>query len=262
MRNIKLTIEYDGTSYCGWQVQKSHRSQVTGHKSQSIQGTIEKALRKILQEKIRLIASGRTDAGAHALAQVANFKTSSHIPLEKLQKALNALLPGDIKIVKAEEKAMDFHSRFNAKSKVYRYTILNRNYPSAFLRNTAYFYPYGLDIKLMRKASCCLLGKHDFKAFCASGSGAKNTVRIVKKIAIKRAVYAPYAMRYTLITIDIEADGFLYNMARNIVGTLIEAGRGRFSGGYFKKILVSKDRKLAGPTLPAHGLCLLEVKYK
>ena len=262
MRNLKITIEYDGTNYAGWQVQKNHR----GQKYTTIQETIEQALSQILQEKIRLIASGRTDAGVHALAQVANFKANSKIPLGKLQKALNTLLPNDIVISKAEETSFNFHSRFCAKSKIYRYVILNRNYPSALLRTSTYFYPYPLNINLMRKASRCLLGRHDFKSFCASGSNAKSTVRAIKRIVIKRLPYYLLPITYDLkdsplIVIDIESDGFLYKMVRNIVGTLIEIGRGEFSRGSLKKILAAKDRKMAGPAAPARGLLLVKVKY-
>jgi tRNA pseudouridine38-40 synthase len=254
MRNLKLTVEYDGTNYCGWQIQGRCPSK-------SIQETIERVLRKILQEKIHLIASGRTDAGVHAQAQVANFKTKSNISLEKLQRALNGLLPGGISISKIEEVPFDFHSRFAAKSKVYRYSILNRKFPSALLRNRVYFYPYPLDIKLMHQEARCLLGRHDFKSFCASGSGTKSTIRTIRNISIRIKRYTLYTIRHTLIIIDIEADGFLYNMARNIVGTLMEIGRGRFPKGSLKEILNSKDRKLAGPTVPACGLCLLKVNY-
>jgi len=255
MRNIKLTIEYDGTNYCGWQVQSRHAPK-------SIQETIEKTLSKILQEKIRLIASGRTDAGVHALAQVANFKTNSNIALDKLKRALNGNLPDDIAINKIEEVNLDFHSRFHAKSKIYRYTILNRGWPSPLLRNTVYCYPYLLDIRLMQKEAECLLGKHDFKAFCASGSSTQTTIRTIKNISISSKPCTLYPVPCTFITIDIEADGFLYNMVRNIVGTLIEIGRGRFPRGGVKKILRSKNRKLAGPTVPACGLCLLKVTFK
>lgn len=260
MRNLKLTVEYDGTNYCGWQAQ-SRRPSCARYR-RSIQETIEKVLRKILQEKIRLIASGRTDAGVHAAGQVANFKTDSYISLDKLQRALNGLLPDDISISKIGEAAFAFHSRFAAKSKLYRYSVLNCNHPCAFLRKRVYFYPHPLDIKLMRQEARCLLGRHDFKAFCAARSGAKSTIRQIKKISINKKRYALYAMRYPLITIDIEADGFLYNMVRNIVGTLMEIGRGKFPKGSLKKILYSKDRKLAGPTVPAGGLCLLRVNYR
>lgn len=247
-RNLKLTIEYDGTNYCGWQVQKIS-------KKKSIQETIEKTLWKILQERVRLIASGRTDAGVHAQAQVANFKTKSKISIEKIQKALNGLLPADIKIIRIEEKPLSFHSRFDARYKVYCYTILNRLYPSAFLRNTAYFYPYPLNIRLMQKEAQCLLGRHNFKAFQGSGSGEreKNTIRTIKRIYLEKD--------RDLIYTYIMANGFLKHMARNIVGTLIEIGRGRFGSGNLKKILLSQNRKLAGPTLPAKGLCLVKVGY-
>jgi len=244
MRNIKLHIEYDGTNYSGWQVQK---------KLKTIQSTIESALRKILQEKIRLIVSGRTDTGVHAQDQVANFSTQSKISLLKLRSALNSNLPFDITITKAEEARRDFHSRFSANSKLYRYTILNRPYRSSFLRNTVYFCPYPLDLKAMQKESLVLLGRHDFCAFRASGSSNQNPVRTIKKLKINR--------KRDYIYIEIEADGFLYNMARSIVGTLIEVGRGRFPGGTLKKILLSKNRRLTGPTAPARGLCLVKVNY-
>jgi tRNA pseudouridine38-40 synthase len=252
MRNLRLTIEYDGSRYCGWQVQNSHQSPVTSH--QSIQETIEKTLKKILQEKVKLIASGRTDAGVHALAQVANFKTTKSIPLDRLQKSLNSILPQDISIHKIEEASLDFHSRFWAKAKTYRYLILNKNYPSALFRGRVYVYPYQLDMKLMQQEAKCLLGRHDFKSFCASGSGAKSTIRLIKRMSIKE-------VENNLISIEIEADGFLYNMVRNIVGTLLDVARGRFPKGSTKKILRAKDRRLAGPTAPAHGLYLVKVKY-
>ncbi len=244
MRNLKLEIEYDGTNYCGWQTQR---------KTNSIQEIIEKALRKILQEKIRLIASGRTDAGVHARAQIANFKTKSPISLTKLQRALNGLLPQDIAISAIVEEKPDFHSRFSAKSKAYRYTILNRSYPSAFLRNTVYLYPYTLDIKLMQKEASALLGMHNFSSFRASSKMERDSARTIKSIKITKDKYRIY--------IDVEADGFLYNMVRNIVGTLLEIGRGKLAKGSLGKILSAKDRRLAGPTAPAKGLCLIKVKY-
>ena len=265
MSNLKITVEYDGTSFTGWQIQNRRKAGSAQFKP-TIQETIERALRKILQEKIILIGAGRTDAGVHAQAQIANFKTKSKIPPQKLQKALNALLPDDIVITGTEEVNPDFHSRFCAKSKVYRYTILNRLYPSALLKDKVYFYPYPLKINLMRREARHLLGRHDFRSFCASGSGTKDTVRTIKKITIKKLPYELSAMSYQLsdcsvIVIDIEANGFLYNMVRNIVGTLIEIGRGKFSAGSLKKIIRSKNRRIAGPTVPACGLCLRKVKY-
>jgi len=247
MRNIRLTIEYDGTNYCGWQVQKRKGIRP------SIQQTIEKALCTITQSKVRLVGSGRTDAGVHALGQVANFTTDTAIAPERLQKALHALLPGDIVVTGVCLVDAEFHSRFKAKSKVYRYTVVNRTLPSVFLRSTSYLYCFPLDIKLMQKEAKAILGRHDFSAFCASGGGAKSPVRTIKKIEIRKAG--------DLVYFTIEAGGFLYNMARNIVGTLLEIGRGKFPAGSLKKILASGDRRRAGPTAPAKGLCLVEVKY-
>jgi tRNA pseudouridine38-40 synthase len=253
MRNIKLQIEYDGTRYCGWQIQDRHKG-IKAPSQATIQETIEKTLQKILQKKVRLIASGRTDAGVHAKAQVANFKTESGISLEKLQKALNALLPVDIAIINIDEANLDFHSRFAAKSKTYRYTILNRPYRSVLLKDRAYFYPYPLDTKLIQREARILLGRHNLKAFQASDKKGRNSIRTIKKLKITKDK--------DLIYIDIEADGFLYNMVRNIAGTLIEIGRGKFPKGSLRRIMLSKERRLAGPTLPARGLCLIGVNYK
>ncbi|MDD5237568.1 MAG: tRNA pseudouridine(38-40) synthase TruA [Candidatus Omnitrophica bacterium] len=247
MRNLKLEIEYEGASYCGWQVQTRNK------KKKSIQSVLESALSKILQERIHLAGSGRTDAGTHALAQVANFRTSSNIPLKKLRLGLNALLPDDIVIAKIKEVGPSFHSRFDAKSKVYRYIILNRSYPSAMLRNKAYFYPYPLDTRLMQQEAGVLLGRHNFKSFQARDKKERDPVKTIKKIRVSR--------NKDFIYVDIEADGFLYNMVRNIAGTLVEIGRGKISRGSLKKILLSRDRRIAGPTLSACGLYLVKVKY-
>lgn len=245
MRNFKITIEYDGTNYAGWQCQKS--------KKNTIQEAIESVLQEMLQEKIQLIVSGRTDSGVHAQAQVANFKTNSNISLERLHEGLNALLPDDISIAQVKDVAPDFHSRFHPKSKTYRYTILNRKHRSALLRNRVYFCRYPLKLRLMQKEAKFLLGKHDFKAFAASGKKEKSSVRIIKNISVVK--------KNGLVYIDIEANGFLYNMVRNIVGTLIDIGRGKLCAGSLKKILLSRDRKLAGPTAAPCGLCLLKVQY-
>jgi tRNA pseudouridine38-40 synthase len=246
MRNLRLEIEYDGSNYAGWQIQTKSRTR-------TIQQVVEETLRGILQEKIKLIVSGRTDAGVHARAQVVNFFTRSSISLVKLKFALNGVLPADIKVIRIKNEGLDFHSRFSAKSKLYRYTILNRSYSSPLLRNTVYFYPHPLDIKLMRKESGVLIGRHAFRAFQASQGKEKNPVKTIKRITISK--------NKDLICIDIEADGFLYNMVRNIVGTLIEVGRGKLAQGSLKKILKLKDRRLAGQTVPASGLCLLKVRY-
>lgn len=247
MLNYRLEIEYDGTDYCGWQ--KQYNS-----KKKSIQETIEKALQRIFQEKISLIASGRTDAGVHAIAQTANFTAAKFFTCAKIHAALNGLLPGDIRICKVRKAEPDFHSRFRAKSKIYRYTILNRPYSSALSRNTVYFYPYPLDVGLMQKELKTILGKKNFRSFAASDKKERNPVKTIRKASVKRCK--------ELINIDIEGDGFLYNMVRNIVGTLIEIGRGRMKAGSIKKILSMRNRIFAGPTAPAKGLCLLRVKYR
>lgn len=247
MRVIKLTIEYDGTRYCGWQIQHRHKG------SPSIQEILQKVLQTILREKVRLVASGRTDAGVHALAQVAHFKTRASFETKKLQYALNGLLPDDIIISNVADVPADFHSRFNASSKTYRYTILNRAYPSALYRQMVCHCAYSLDINRMRATARFLAGTHDFASFRASASKVKDGVRTIKKISVKKEA--------DFIYIDIEADGFLYNMVRSIVGTLIEVGRGRLSPQRVKEIVELKNRRLAGPTAPARGLCLMKVKY-
>lgn len=257
MRNIKLTIEYDGTNYSGWQIQrkaparpKSGRQNV---KRKTIQETIEKALTKILCEKTRLTVSGRTDSGVHAKGQVANFKTNSNLSPQTILRALNANLPGDIAIKDATEVERDFHSRFSAKSKVYRYAILNSAQRSPLARFCWHFIPYKLNFSLMKKEARVLLGRHDFKSFQAKDKKECDSIRTIKRIDLTK--------KGAFIYIDIEADGFLYNMVRNIVGTLIEIGRGKLPAGSMAKILKKKNRLFAGPTAPARGLCLLKVKY-
>ena len=244
MRNILLKIEYDGTSYSGWQSQKN---------AKSIQDTIEAALKRITGRKARLISCGRTDAGVHALDHIANFKTDSKIPPFKLRRALNSVLPKDVVIKDLKEVPLKFHSRFGARSKRYRYTIINGPSPPAILRNVTAYVPYKLDTTLMKKEAKSLIGKHDFKSFQAADKTERSSVRTIKQIQIKKNGEA--------IIIDVEADGFLYNMARNIAGTLIDVGRGRIPAGSMKKILKAKERSAAGQTAPARGLCLIRVKY-
>ncbi|MFC1658275.1 tRNA pseudouridine(38-40) synthase TruA [Candidatus Omnitrophota bacterium] len=245
MRNIRLNVEYDGTRYQGWQRQKNTHA--------TLQETIEEVLARVLQERVKLIGSGRTDAGVHALAQVANFKTSCGIALNKLKQALNSLLPKDIVVTGAKEVDLKFHSRFSAKSKTYRYTILNRKYPSAIRRNSAYFLPCKLHFKSMQKAARILLGRHDFRSFQASDKRERGSVRRIEKIRLFK--------EGDFIFIDIRANAFVYKMARNIVGTLVEIGRRNEPPENMRKILTSRNRKFAGPTVPGRGLCLLRVRY-
>ena len=244
MHNIKLTIEYDGTYYHGWQVQKG---------LPTVQGEIEKALKSILQEKVKLIAASRTDAGVHAKGQVANFKTKSAIPAKSLMLGLNSILPRSIAIRSCVRAKSSFQARRQARQKLYRYTILNSPYPSPLLRNYLYFFPLHLDLTKMREGAKILTGRHNFSSFCTSREAREKRICQILSLQIKR--------RGSLIYIDIEADYFLYNMIRIISGTLLNVGRGKISPQELQKILSSCDRRQAGPTLPPHGLCLIKVKY-
>jgi tRNA pseudouridine38-40 synthase len=245
MRNIKLLIEYDGTNYRGWQIQP---------KGPTIQGMIEEKLSRLMGERIRLVSSGRTDSGVHALGQVAHFKTQSRMDIHTIQRALNSLLPPDIVIQEIEEVDEGFHARKHSKSKVYEYRILNRNLRSAFHRGYAWYIPQKLNLTEMKKATQGLIGEHDFSSFRSVGTPTRTAVRRVIRAEWKRG-------RDGIVRFEIEANGFLKQMVRAIVGTLVEVGKGRIRASDFRKIMNSRDRKNAGPTAPAQGLFLKEVKY-
>jgi tRNA pseudouridine38-40 synthase len=245
MRNIKLLIEYDGTNYLGWQVQP---------RGPTIQGTLEEKLRLLTGEPIRLIGSGRTDSGVHALGQVAHFKTQSQMDVRSIQRALNSLLPHDVVIQKIEEVQEGFHARRHSKSKIYEYRILNRSLRSPFHHGYVWHIPQRLDFKEMGKATRWLIGEHDFSSFRSVGSPTRTAVRRVIRAEWKRG-------REGLMRFEIEANGFLKQMVRALVGTLVEVGKGKISTVEFQKILDSKDRRKGGPTAPAQGLFLKEVKY-
>ena len=244
MPNIKLVLEYDGTAYHGWQRQT---------RSATIQGIVEEKICIILKDKVNLIGAGRTDAGVHAKGQVANFRTTTRLKPTAWQRALNSLLPADIVVREAKQVSEKFHARFSAKGKIYQYRILNRSYRSALDRLSVWHLSYGLNLSAMKQAAKSLIGRHDFSAFQGSQGEAKTGQCNLKRLMIKRSG--------DLITITIEADRFLQHMARTIVGTLVEVGRGKSTAQKIKQILQSRDRRLAGPTAPPHGLCLLEVKY-
>ncbi|MDD5747158.1 MAG: tRNA pseudouridine(38-40) synthase TruA [Candidatus Omnitrophica bacterium] len=250
MNNILLKIEYDGTRYKGWQ---SQRTATADGEVFTVQETISAALSRMLQHPVNLIGSGRTDAGVHAKAQYANFKTPVQLPLSKLKRSLNGMLPGDIRIKSARYVGGDFHAQYRAKGKVYRYTILNHPDSSAFLRQYAYTVRVPLDISAMRREAAGLIGEHDFSSFQASDSKSRHPVRTVRRLVLRK--------RGRVITIDIEADGFLYNMVRNIVGTLVEIGRNKLGRGSMRAILQARNRQCAGPTAPPQGLCLMKVYY-
>ncbi|NQT07262.1 MAG: tRNA pseudouridine(38-40) synthase TruA [Candidatus Omnitrophica bacterium] len=244
MRNIKLTIQYDGTNYSGWQSQKN---------GLAIQDIIERALKRLTGKGAKLTGSGRTDAGVHAAGQVANFRTESPLSLERIRKGLNSYLPPDIVISKAEKVSEDFHSRYSAKNKHYRYTLYTDNPAPPLCRNSVTALHYKLDLEMMKREAKALVGRHDFSAFQGSRSMRKDAVRNIRRLDVHK--------KGGFIYFDIEADGFLYNMVRSIAGTLIDAGRGRFKEGSIKRILNSRDRQRAGHTAPAKGLSLLRVRY-
>ena len=245
MRNIKLTIEYDGKDFNGWQKQPNKLN---------IQGEIEKAIERITGEEVVLNASGRTDAGVHALGQVANFKTNSKIPIEKIPIALNTNLKKSIRIKSAEEVDERFHSRLSCKRKTYRYIINNSKYGTAIYRNLETCIPVKLNVDNMKEAVKYFEGEHDFKAFKASGTSSKSSVRTIYKAEV-------IEKDEDRIYIELTGNGFLYNMVRIIAGTLVDVGLGKIQPNEIKNIIESKDRKNAGKTLPPQGLYLLKVEY-
>lgn len=244
MRNIKLIIEYDGKGFNGWQKQPNKLN---------IQGEIEKAIGEITGEEIELIASGRTDSGVHSLGQTANFKTNSSIDIEKFPIAINSKLKQSIVIKSAEEVEERFHSRYSVKSKKYRYTINNSKYGSAIYRDFEYHFPIKLNVEDMKKAAKEFEGEHDFKAFKASGTSSKSSVRTIYKAEVFEDNDRIY--------IELTGSGFLYNMVRIISGTLLDVGIGKIKPEEIANIIESKERARAGKTLPARGLCLVEVMY-
>lgn len=245
MKRIKLTIAYDGTNYCGWQVQPN---------GITVEEVVNKALKKLTGEDIQVIGASRTDSGVHALGNVAVFDTHTTIPPERISYALNQRLPEDIVIVKSEEVAEDFHPRYCDCSKTYEYHILNTRIPIPTKRLTNYFVSYDLDVEKMRKAAGYLIGEHDFVSFCNVRTDVEDTVRTVTELEILKDGEE--------IMIRISGNGFLYNMVRIIVGTLIRVGRGFYEPEKVKEILEAKDRKAAGVTAPPHGLILAEIRYE
>ncbi|MEW6228243.1 MAG: tRNA pseudouridine(38-40) synthase TruA [Bacillota bacterium] len=243
-RNIKLTLEYDGTAYNGFQRQDG---------LPTIQAELERAVAVITKAPASVIGAGRTDAGVHARGQVANFRTRARMPAEKFVPALNSVLAPDIRVLAAEEVPLGFHARYDASSKTYEYTIDTRPVPSVFLRKYAHHVPFALDLEAMRQACSCLVGRHDFRSFAAAHGGAKTFTRDVKMFLLESDG--------DLVRMTVEADGFLYNMVRIMVGTLILVGMGKLTPGEVLAIRDAKDRCLAGPTAPARGLCLVRVDY-
>ena len=244
MRTILLTIEYDGTAYVGWQVQRN---------GPSVQAVVEGALAQLLGQALRVHSSGRTDAGVHARGMAAHFRTASDLPLQAFRDGVNRFLPGDVAIRDARDMPEDFHARFSSRGKWYRYTIYQNRVRSPLAARTAWSLRGNLDLGLMRQAAEYLVGEHDFQSFRSSGCVAQTTVREIFRVDIladRQFVY-----------LDFRGSGFLRNMVRMLVGTLVEVGQGRRPPSDVQKLLQGEVGLACGPTAPAHGLCLEEVWY-
>jgi tRNA pseudouridine38-40 synthase len=245
-RNIKMVLAYDGTQYHGWQWQKN---------ALTIQAILEEKIQILTREHVTVIASGRTDAGVHALHQVCHFLTHSNMDPESIRKGLNSLLPEDLIVRHAEQASLDFHARYSVKSKTYEYRVLNREQPDLFLRHYAWHLARKLDMALMEACVSLLRGRHDFSSFKSAGSENLNPVREM----IRSELHGP--SEEGLVRFVFEADGFLRHMVRNIVGTIVEAGSGRTTREEFLNIIEAKDRKRAGIKAPPQGLFLTMVRY-
>ena len=248
MHNYKLLIAYEGTLYSGWQIQPN---------GTSIQAFLQKTLSIILRTPTQVIGSGRTDAGVHALGQVAHFITATSLNLPRVLSSLNGLLPSDIRVLSIEEAPLDFHARYSAIGKVYHYHLLISPVKDPFNRFYAYRVPYPVSLHVLKQAAASFVGTHDFTSFANEanrGSAAKNAVRTLKRLSIlQKGAY---------ICLELEADGFLYKMVRNIVGTLLDICSGKIALEEIPAIFQAKDRKKAGRSAPAHGLTLAEVHYE
>lgn len=244
MRTFKATVEYDGTDFCGFQWQKGQRS---------VQEVLEKAIATRTGETLRVAGAGRTDAGVHGLGQVVSFSSETRIPVESMALALNSALPRDLTVRRVEEVSPDFHARFSASSRIYGYLIFNRRTPSALWQRYTAFCPVSLDIEAMQKASQLLLGEQDFAAFANSLQPTEPTKREMMCCRVRHF--------REFVLVRVEANAFLRGMVRNIVGTLMEVGEGKREISTIPELLASRDRRLAGPSAPPQGLCLLQVRY-
>lgn len=245
MKRVKLVVAYDGTNYCGWQVQPN---------GITIEEVLNKALGSLLKEDIKVVGASRTDSGVHSLGNVAVFDTDTRIPAEKISYALNQRLPADIVVQDSCEVEPDWHPRHCNSRKTYEYRILNRTFPLPTRRLDTYFVHYGLDLERMRAAADFLVGTHDFKSFCSVNTPVEDTVRTIYSCTVERAD--------DIITIRVTGSGFLYNMVRIIAGTLVQVGLGRLKAEEIPNILEAKNREAAGPTAPAHGLTMIGIEYE
>lgn len=241
---VKLTVAYDGTNYCGWQIQPN---------ATTVESVLNEALSRLLKEDIKVIGASRTDSGVHALGNVAVFDTNTTIPAEKISYALNTMLPDDVKIQRSQQVADDFHPRHCDTIKTYEYHILNREFPMPIKRYDSVHCYRKLDIDKMREAAAYLVGTHDFKSFCSSKTQTETTVRTIYSVDVSK--------NDEMITIRVRGNGFLYNMVRIIAGTLMNVGMGQSTPDEVKTAVEGMDRKLAGPTAPACGLTLVQIEY-
>lgn len=246
MKRIKLVVAYEGTNYCGWQIQPS---------GITIEAVLNKALSELLGETIKVTGASRTDSGVHSLGNVAVFDTDTRIPPEKICYALNQRLPEDIVVQSSCEVAPDFHPRHCYSEKTYEYRILNRKIPIPTLRKDTYFYYRNLDVEKMKRAAAYLVGTHDFKSFCSIHTTVEDTVRTILSCEVEKSLE-------DIITIRVTGTGFLYNMVRIIAGTLVQVGVGEKEPEDILEILEKKDRSAAGSTAPAHGLTMIGIEYK
>ncbi len=255
MRRIRLTLQYDGSAYNGWQVQ------ATGI---TIQGLLQDCVHRLTGERANVIGAGRTDAGVHAIEQIAAFDSGSGLSLGVIRRALNAMLPDDIRVVEASEADKDFHPRYDARSRRYVYLMANMGHVPVFIHRYVWWIRFPLDVEAMVAASTALLGKHDFSSFRGTGCGAKSPVRNISCLEVARTAEASFLFtkfQGDFIRVSVEADAFLRHMVRNIVGTLVEVGRGKADPAELESILEAKDRRIAGPTAPANGLFLEKIIY-
>lgn len=244
MKRVKLIVAYDGTNYCGWQIQ------INGI---TVEEVLNKTISELVEEPIAVIGASRTDSGVHAMGNVAVFDTESRIPAEKMSFALNQRLPEDIRIQESCEVPLDWHPRYCDTRKTYEYRILNRRFAIPTERLYSHFFYYPLDVEKMQKAADYLVGEHDFKSFCSTRTQVENTVRTIYFLRVVK--------EGDMIRIQINGNGFLYNMVRIIVGTLLKVGTGMYPPEHVKEILEAKDRRLAGPKAEARGLTLMEIEY-
>jgi tRNA pseudouridine38-40 synthase len=255
MRKIRLLLQYDGTSYHGWQIQTD---------GLTIQGILEDRVFRITGERSRVTGASRTDAGVHALGQVAVFRTGSELDTATIKRALNAVLPRDIRVIEASVAESSFRPRDDAVGKSYFYLIAHRGESSAFLHRYTWEVSHGLDLPSMLRASEVLVGRHDFSSFMGAGSGIKDPVREIFSLSIEelgKIDFMTVGLKGSFLKIRMAADGFLRHMVRNIVGSLVETGRGRISADEVKDILESRDRKRAGQTAPPNALFLEKIRY-